>query len=171
MFDVDPKQASEGLDGQVAKEDTVQGDGPPETRKQKVETEAEKNARVAREDAQSLADEEHQMEEDNHGLRYAIRPIKDWVLGRIEFPNEIVEEINNHIDNVIIPANKSYAEGLVGQLKQGEKSAQLDFHLTDDIGAQLKTVFDQNKLHLAQIASEGREIFLGVNFFSFHQNK
>ena len=32
MFDVDPTQAAQGLDGQVAKEDTTQGDGPKETR-------------------------------------------------------------------------------------------------------------------------------------------
>ena len=142
MFDISPEQQAEGLDGMVAKEDTVQGEGPPETRK-KEETDAEKNAREAREFAQKLADEEHQMEEDNHGLRYAIRPIKDWVLGRVEFPNEIIEEINDHIDNVIIPANNSYAKGLVGQLKQAEESAQLDFPLDDEVGSQLKIVFDQ----------------------------
>ena len=139
MFDVSPEQQAKGLDGLVAKEDIEQGDGPPEMR----ETEAEKNAREARETVQALADEEHQMEVDNHGLRYAIRPVKDWVLGKIEFPGEIIEEINDHIDNVIIPANNSYAEGLVGQLKQAEESAQLDFPLDDEVGAQLKTVFDQ----------------------------
>ena len=47
------------------------------------------------------------METTNHGLRYAIRPVKDWVLGKIEFPDEIIEEINDHIDNIIIPANNS----------------------------------------------------------------
>ena len=29
MFDVDPTQAAKGLDGQVAKEDLDQGEGPP----------------------------------------------------------------------------------------------------------------------------------------------
>ena len=32
MFDVDPTQAAAGLDGQVAKEDTIQGEGPSEAR-------------------------------------------------------------------------------------------------------------------------------------------
>ena len=35
MFDVTPEQQEKGLDGQVAKEDTVQGDGPPETPKER----------------------------------------------------------------------------------------------------------------------------------------
>ena len=107
------------------------------------EEESEKNARLARENAEMLADEERKMEEENHGLKFAIRPIKSFSIGRIEFPMEIIDEINDHIDNVIIPANNSYADGLVGQLKNDSKSAQLNFPLDDDVGQQLKTVFDQ----------------------------
>jgi hypothetical protein len=44
---------------------------------------------------------------------------------------------------VIIPANESYAGGLVGQLKNDKRSAQLEFSLDTEVGAQLKTVFDQ----------------------------
>ena len=174
MFDVSQEQQEKGLDGQVAKEDTVQGDGPPETRSRTVASRPENSPRYgvkfedgkpvpkekhvppgpdappptteaeeARLAVEQLAAEEEEMETTNHGLRYAMRPVKDWVLGKIEFPDEIIEEINGHIDNVIIPANNSYAEGLVGQLKQAEESAQLDFPLDDEIGAQLKTVFDQ----------------------------
>ena len=79
----------------------------------------------------------------NHGLKFAIRPIKTFSIGRIEFPMEIIDEVNNHIDEVIIPANNSFADGLVGQLKNDSKSAQLDFPLDDDVGQQLKTVFEQ----------------------------
>ena len=107
------------------------------------EEEAEKNARLARENAEMLAEEERKMEEENHGLKFAIRPIKTFSIGRIEFPMEIIDEVNNHIDEVIIPANNSFADGLVGQLKNDSKSAQLDFPLDDDVGQQLKTVFEQ----------------------------
>ena len=108
-----------------------------------TENEEEKNARLARENAEMLAEEERKMEEDNHGLRFAIRPIKDFSIGRIEFPMNIIDEVNEHIDNVIIPKSDSFADGLVGQLKNDEKSAQLDFPFDDETGKQLETVFNQ----------------------------
>ena len=107
------------------------------------ETKEEKNARLALENAEMLEEEEQKFQDENHGLRFAIRPIKALSIGKIEFPHEICEEINNHIDNVIIPKNDSFADGLVGQMKNDEKSAQLDFPFDDEVGAQLKTVFDQ----------------------------
>jgi len=108
-----------------------------------TEEESERNARVARESAELLAEEEAKMEEVNHGLKFAIRPVKAFSIGRIEFPMEIINEVNDHIDNVIIPANKSYAGGLVGQLKNDQRSAQLEFPLDTEVGQQLKTVFEQ----------------------------
>jgi len=116
-----------------------------------TEEETERNARLARENAEMLAEEEAKMEEANHGLKFAIRPIKAFSIGRIEFPMEIVNEINDHIDNVIIPKNDSFADGLVGQLKNNNKSAQLNFPLDDEVGQQLKTVFEQvGKTYLKQ---------------------
>ena len=107
------------------------------------ETKEEKNARIAREHAEWLQDEEQKIQDENHGLRFAIRPIKALSIGKIEFPHEICVEINEYIDDVIIPKNDSFADGLVGQLKNDEKSAQLDFPFDDEVGTQLKTVFDQ----------------------------
>jgi len=116
-----------------------------------TEEESERNARLARENAEMLAEEEAKMEEANHGLKFAIRPIKAFSIGRIELPMEIVNEINDHIDNVIIPKNDSFADGLVGQLKNDNKSAQLNFPLDDEVGQQLKTVFEQvGKTYLKQ---------------------
>ena len=115
------------------------------------ETEEQRNARLARENGEMLAEEEEKLAEQNHGLKFAIRPIKQFSIGRIEFPMEIIDEINDHIDNVIIPTNKSFADGLVGQLKNDKKSAQLDFPLDTDVGVQLKTVFEQiGKTYLKQ---------------------
>jgi hypothetical protein len=108
-----------------------------------TEEKAERNARIARESVELLAEEEAKMEEVNHGIKFAIRPVKNFSLCRVEFPMEIINEINDHIDNEIIPKNDSFANGLVGQLKNDEKSAQLDFPLDTAVGAQLKTVFEQ----------------------------
>ena len=82
-------------------------------------------------------------EEENHGLKFAIRPIKNFSIGKIEFPMEIIDEVNQHIDNEIIPKSDSFANGLVGQLKNDEKSAQLDFPFDNEVGKQLETVFNQ----------------------------
>jgi len=111
------------------------------------ETEDQQKARIAQENVAALAESEQaseqKFEEDNHGLKFAIRPIKNFSIGRIEFPLGIIAEVNDHIDKVIIPANDSFADGLVGQLKNNERSAQLDFPLDDEIGKQLETVFNQ----------------------------
>ena len=107
------------------------------------ETKEEKNARIALENVDMLQEEEQKFQEENHALRFAFRPIKALSIGKIQFPHEICEEINNHIDNFIIPKNDSFADGLVGQLKNDKKSAQLDFPFDDEVGAQIKTVFDQ----------------------------
>ena len=125
-------------DGGVAKQ--VDGDGTPV---KTAETEADKNARLARENAEILAEEERKMEEYNHGVKFAIRPIKNFSIGRIEFPMDIINEVNEHIDNEIIPKSDSFANGLVGQLKNDEKSAQLDFPFDTEVGKQLETVFNQ----------------------------
>jgi len=126
IFEFDSPDAMR--DGAVARQ--VDGDGKPV-----AENEEAKNARLARENAEMLAEEERKMEEDNHGLKFAIRPIKNFSIGRIEFPMEIINEVNEHIDNFIIPKSDSFADGLVGQLKNDEKSAQLDFPFVVDIFA------------------------------------
>ena len=136
IFEFD--SAEDMKDGGVAKQ--VDADGNPVKTE---ETEADKNARLARENAEMLAEEERKMEEDNHGLRFAIRPIKNFSIGKIEFPMEIIDEVNEHIDNEIIPKSDSFASGLVGQLKNDEKSAQLDFPFDTEVGKQLETVFNQ----------------------------
>ena len=145
IFEFD--SAEDMKDGGVAK--LVDGDGNSveDVYSVEEETEDQRKARIAQENVAALAESEQaddqKFEEDNHGLKFAIRPIKNFSIGRIEFPLGIIAEVNEHIDDVIIPANDSFADGLVGQLKNNERSAQLDFPLDDEIGKQLETVFNQ----------------------------
>ena len=54
---------------------------------------------------------------------------------KVEFPEEITAELNDHVDTVIIPNNKDFSKGLVGQINRNEKSKQLTFpHLDDNVG-------------------------------------
>ena len=94
-------------------------------------------------DAETLAKEEAEHEEQNFGLKVALRPIKTLIVMKVEIPEDIISEINTHIDDVIIPSQKSYASGLVGQLNQDERSAQWEFPMDDEVGSTLKQILDQ----------------------------
>ena len=56
------------------------------------------------------------------------------MFAKINFHPDIVEEINSHIDDEIIPNNKSNANKLVGQYSQDERSSQLVFDFESDVG-------------------------------------
>jgi hypothetical protein len=75
------------------------------------EEEAERNARLARENAEMLAEEEEKMVEQNHGLKFAIRPIKQFSIGRVEFPKDNTE-VGAQLKTVFEQIGKTY-------LKQG----------------------------------------------------
>tara|TARA_R100001377_G_scaffold42887_1_gene24203 strand:+ start:1289 stop:2008 length:720 start_codon:yes stop_codon:yes gene_type:complete len=60
----------------------------------------------------------------------------------LDLTTSIVDEVNEYIDNFIIPNNKSYAENLAGQLKENEKSAQLYFDCSIGVGLDLKNILD-----------------------------
>ena len=75
------------------------------------------------------------------GLQIAMRPKLAVNIMRIQFPEDVITEINDHIDNVIIPANKDYSKGLVGQISHDKRSAQLHFpHNDDGVGKQFSDV-------------------------------
>ena len=75
------------------------------------------------------------------GMQIAMRPKLAVNVMRVQFPDDVIEEINDHIDDTIIPNNVDYSPGLVGQIRQSEKSKQLHFpHEGDEYGEQLNTV-------------------------------
>ena len=75
------------------------------------------------------------------GMQIAMRPKLAVNVMRVDLPLEVIEELNDHIDDTIIPNNVDYSPGLVGQIRQNEKSKQLYFpHEGDEYGEQLSTV-------------------------------
>ena len=75
------------------------------------------------------------------GLQVAMRPKLAVNIMRIQFPEDVMSEINEHIDNTIIPSNKDYSKGLVGQISHGKRSAQLHFpHNDEGVGKQFSDV-------------------------------
>ena len=76
---------------------------------------------------------------------------------RVDLPTDFTDKINKYVDDELIPLDKnygkvkgnaelqhSYSKGLVGQIRQSEKSAQLDCKVLEDSeGASLlKSTFD-----------------------------
>ena len=60
---------------------------------------------------------------------------------RIQFPEDVMSEINEHIDNNVVPAGVDYSKGLVGQISHGKRSAQLHFpHKDEGVGKEFSDV-------------------------------
>ena len=60
---------------------------------------------------------------------------------RVQFPTDVIDEFNTHIDDVVIPANVDAGVGIVGQIRQDKRSGQLTVdHNDDGVGKQLSDV-------------------------------
>ena len=100
--------------------------------------------------AQNKASEEQQIDtgeevpENPGGIQIAMRPKAAVHLMRCQFPAEVTTEINSHIEDVIIPNNVDHSKGLVGQISQHEKSAQLTFpYEGDEVGEMFGGVLER----------------------------
>ena len=109
-------------------------------------------AQDKREQGENIMNEETQqvdtgepVPENPGGIEIAFRPKTAVNIMRCQFPNEITTEINQHIEDTIIPNNVDHSEGLVGQIRQNkEKSAQLTFpHEGDEVGEMFGSVLER----------------------------
>ena len=145
-FDVAPDQFK---DGGVAKPDEEHW-----TSKEEIPTDK------AMSDAETMqkADEEH--EKANSGLKVSMKTKLALHMMRVEIPESAIDEINNYIDEELLTKDErfgqvkgnttvsnTYSWGLVGQIKQNEKSAQIEFPITDEtegsVPGQVKTIIEQ----------------------------
>ena len=86
--------------------------------------------------AESLKTEKQSSAGDAVNMR--IHTIPTLKILNVKVPIGYIDTINDHIDNVVIPNNKSFADGLVGQINQDKKSAQLDFPFDTEFGKEFK---------------------------------
>ena len=96
--------------------------------------------------AQNEVSEKQQIDtgEEPGGIQIAMRPKVAVNMMRCQFPAEVTTEINSHIDDVIIPNNVDHSKGLVGQIRQNERSAQLTFpHEGDEVGEMFSGVLQR----------------------------
>ena len=77
------------------------------------------------------------------GISVAMRNKLAVNIMRAEIPLNIIDELNDHIDEVIVPAGRDLSGQLVGQISQNELSAQWLFpHDDDGPGTQFATILN-----------------------------
>ena len=80
--------------------------------------------------------EAKEAEKISTGISVAMRNKLAVNIMRAEIPMNVIDELNQHIDDVIIPSAQDLSSGLVGQISQHEKSGQWVFPHDDDAGEQ-----------------------------------
>ena len=93
----------------------------------------------------SLVEKQKESKKENQSFdtHAQIKTVPSYKLMAVQFPDAFVDDINKHIDEVIVPSNVSHESQLVGQINQNEKSAQWTFPLDDKMGKDFKTVIDR----------------------------
>ena len=91
--------------------------------------------------------EESKKENKTFESHAQIKTVPSYKLMAVQFPDAFVDDINKHIDEVIIPNNVSHESQLVGQINQNEKSAQWTFPLDSENGKILINGLEMNKLY------------------------
>jgi len=106
--------------------------------------------------------------ESNYEVKTQLRSKAALHMFRVDLPDDFVTKINKYIDEKLIPKDEnygkvkgnaelqhSYAKGLVGQIRQDERSAQLDcdiLNYSDEDAKLLKSTLDaSSKEYLRQI--------------------
>ena len=81
-------------------------------------------------------------EQGQSGVKASMKTMLALHMLRVELPIEVIDEINSHIDETISNAEDA-SIGLVGQISQNDKSSQLKFDLSDEVGKLVKGQLDK----------------------------
>ena len=93
------------------------------------------------------------------GISVAMRNKLAVNIMRAEIPLNVIDELNEHIDEVIVPARQNLSGGLVGQINQNEKSGQWLFpHNDAGVGEQFADIL--NKLGKEYIKQTLGQLYL-----------
>ena len=94
------------------------------------------------------------------GISVAMRNKLAVNIMRAEIPLNVIDELNEHIDEVIVPAGQDLSGELVGQIKQNEKSAQWLFpHNDGGVGEQFADILNNlGKEYIKQTLGEIRNM-------------
>ena len=103
--------------------------------------------------------DETEVEKISTGISVAMRNKLAVNIMRAEIPLNVIDELNEHIDQVIVPAHQDLSGGLVGQINQNEKSGQWLFpHNDAGVGEQFADIL--NKLGKEYIKQTLGQLYL-----------
>ena len=150
MFDLPPGGLADGAVAEVDKEQSTSTEIKPQIITEQVSPDDPIKKKVKMPDGATYPEgsdeyakivEEYKLEKP--GIKAAMRTKLAVHMMKVEIPEQVIDELNDHIDKVNIPANDDYSDGLVGQINQDKKSAQLNFPLLDGVGAEFKKIIDE----------------------------
>ena len=101
--------------------------------------------------------DETEVENISTGIPVAMRNKLAVNIMRAEIPLNVIDELNQHIDEVIIPDGQDLSGELVGQINQNEKSAQWLFpHNDGGVGEQFADILNNlGKEYIKQTLGDG----------------
>ena len=138
------KQAVDALteEGKIMNDNMTEEEIAKQERRQKSrELAAEYNRRQESGEDVTEFEGTKAQEPNPSGLEIAMRPKAAVHIMKVEFPLNVMEEFNAHIDDVVIPANVDAGGGLVGQISRDKRSAQLTIdHDDGGVGKQFSDV-------------------------------
>jgi len=152
VFDLPPDGIQDGAEAQLDKAQSTSEEVKPQIITEQVSPDDPVKKKVKMPDGVTYPEgsdeyakivKEYDLEKP--GITAAMRTKLAVHMMKVEIPEAIIDEINEHIDNVVIPKNDDYSDGLVGQINRDKRSAQLTFDLFDDgVGSQFKKIIDSS---------------------------
>ena len=152
MFDLPPDGLKDGAVATVDKENSTSTEVIPQIITEQVSPDDPIKKKVKMPDGATYPEgsdeydrivEEYKLEKPS--IKAAMRTKLAVHMMKVEIPEQVIDELNDHIDKVIIPANDDYSDGLVGQINRDKRSAQLNFDLFDNgVGSEFKKILDSS---------------------------
>ena len=81
-------------------------------------------------------------EQGQSGVKASMKTMLALHMLRVELPIEVIDEINSHIEEELDGA-VDLSDKLVGQINRNERSAQIQFDLSDEVGKLVKSQLDK----------------------------
>jgi hypothetical protein len=103
----------------------------------------------------------------NDKMQMEIEPIPSHWIAQVKFDKEIVDLINDYIDETA-DHTYSYADRLVGQLKNDERSSQVSFDLESEQGKEIEVIFNGIGSAYLQQAYKRKSIAQVVDIWTNH---
>ena len=150
---------------------TAQGDKyTPEEIERKHELGDKETIALAQEEVRQVLEKERMdkvMNEVQDKMQMEVEPVPSHWIAKVKFDKEIVDLINDYIDDTA-DDGFSYADRLVGQLKNDERSSQVSFDLESEQGREIKTILNGIGSAYLQQAYQRKSVAEVVDIWTNH---